>query len=200
MWGSDWPWLSSRTRCRPRFCSGLTSQRLLVSVRSKTSQPSSTAHTSRWSSSKSSTSLRRGQNVIEFKVISRLKAFSVEYLGGVYLAAEWNIQTFSWMHHQRLSTVHKMKTQVWQNATVIKCPLWFVTHLLFLSFCKLIFIPEINGKQWLSGVYENNLKACGMLRKMAGCHANYIKLVLSGLKNAKLHVWSCNSYSTVRKC
>lgn len=54
----DWPWLSSRTSCRPRLWSGLASQRLLVAVRSKMSQPSSAAHTSRWSTSNRSTLLQ----------------------------------------------------------------------------------------------------------------------------------------------
>ena len=64
MYGSDWPWLSSKTRCNPRFCSGFTTQRLLVAVRSKTSQPSSAAQISRWSSRSSSTSLREELYVI----------------------------------------------------------------------------------------------------------------------------------------
>lgn len=48
---------SSRTRCRPRFCPGFSSQRLVVAVRSKVSQPSSAGHSSRSSSSRNSTSL-----------------------------------------------------------------------------------------------------------------------------------------------
>lgn len=67
VYDSDWPLLSTRTRCRPRFCSGLSSQRLLVPVRSKDSQPSSAGHNSRWSTSKRSTSLRRGEHVIKLR-------------------------------------------------------------------------------------------------------------------------------------
>lgn len=125
-----------------------------------------------------------------------IQGISRLYIGFQYkypcLAEDWNIPNVPWMQHQSISTVsrcflqicfHKMKTQVWLNAPVMKCPLWFVTHLLFLSFCKLIFIPETNGKQHLSRVYENNLKACGMLRKMFGCHANDTKWVYNRQKN-----------------
>lgn len=130
--------------------------------------------------------------------VSRLKAKSIEcqFLSGVSLFGcrlKYSICSLD----ATLKT--KMNTSVRQKPTVMKHPLWFVTNLLFLRSFRRIFIPEMNRKRQLTGVYENNLIACGLRTKMASCRANDIKWVYHGLINAKSLVWSSYSYSAFRK-
>lgn len=140
-----------------------------MAVKSKTSQPSSAAHTSRWSSSKTSTSLRRGQFEL-IQGISRLQTLSVktQVFRGVSLFScrlKYSIFLGCTIKDLQQSLLANMFPQN-ENIRLTKCSADEISAVisypsLVFKFLKLIVIPEINGKQWLSGMYKNNLTACG---------------------------------------